>query len=63
MTFHSFSLQMGEGEDAEEEFCIDLFNAVTVTGVLEMNHLGKITKPACCNMHLSGETLTLESCR
>ncbi len=54
---------MGEGEGAEEEFCIDLFNAVTVTGVLEMDHLGKIIRPACCNMHLSGETLKRKSRR
>ena len=47
--------QLGEEDDADEEICLDLFAASTCTGVLEINKSGKIVKPACCNMHLSGK--------
>jgi len=46
---------LGEEDDADEEICLDLFAASTCTGVLEINKSGKIVKPACCNMHLSGK--------
>ena len=51
---------MGEGEDAEEEICLDLFAAHTCTGVVEVNKAGNVVKPACCNMHLSGEVSDAE---
>ncbi|GAX73193.1 hypothetical protein CEUSTIGMA_g646.t1 [Chlamydomonas eustigma] len=46
--------KLGEGEDAEEEICLDLFSATSCTGIVEINHSGTVVKPACCNMHLSG---------
>lgn len=47
-------LQIGEGEETEEEIYFDLYNAIGKTCVIEINKSGIITKPGCCAMHIPG---------